>query len=129
MLYRLRPKNGRTRPAYTFVTSRPELDWPEGEPVPSTFFMVGMEEYEDLFETVAAPVEGLSIKVLTKPSKPVSLQHSLNPGFKPKKSVAFDPAYLNDVNFGEFQVVTQAFKDLVEELDPGVHQFIPVLFI
>lgn len=97
--------------------------------MPSTFFMVGMEEYEDLFEARPSLVEGLTIKELAKPPKPMSLHYALTPLYKPKKSVDFDPAYLNDFTFGEFQVVTEAFKCLVEEIDPGVHHFIPVPLI
>ncbi len=41
----------------------------------------------------------------------MSLNYPLTPHYKPKKSVAFDPAYLNDITFGEFQVVTEAFQD------------------
>ena len=129
MLYRLRPKGGRTRPAYGFQTIRPELDWPEDEPVPSTYFMVGLEEYEDLFSARPTALEGVTVKELSKPAKPMSLTYPLTPLVKPKKSVEFDPAYLNDYTFGEFQIVTEAFKDLVEEMDPGVHQFIPVPLI
>lgn len=122
-------RGGRTRPAYVFFNIKPELDWPEDKPLPANFFSVVMEEYEGLFKVRPSPVEGLTLKQLSKPPNPMSLHYPLTPHAKPQKSAALDPAYLNDITFGEFQVVTEAFKDLVEEMDPGVHHFIPVPLI
>lgn len=117
MIHRLRTGSIRNRKLYIFESHWRDMDDFRSNP------HVG--QYEDLFKNKQRLAPSLVVENLTQAVDEGHFSPHIKVNNSSKVGTAFTEELLLDYSFGDFAVVTAAFKELVEDLDPGVHQFVP----